>query len=65
MNLQLRIKSYLITKSIYVSSTILRKRKVKEKESEIAKLCGLKIEMVVRHLGNYFVCTLNEQTKIN
>ena len=35
-----------------------------EKESEIAKLDGIKIEMVksVRHLGNYFDCTFNEQT---
>ena len=36
---------------------------LKEKESEIAKLGGIKIEMVksVRHLGNYFNCTFVEQ----
>ena len=34
------------------------------KEIEIAKLGGIKIEMVksVRHLGNYIDCTFNEQT---
>ena len=36
----------------------------KEKESEIAKLGGIKIEMAksVRHLGNYFDGTIKEQT---
>ena len=35
---------------------------LKEKESEIAKLGGVKIEMVnsVHYLGNYFDCTFNE-----
>ena len=38
-----------------------RYRKVKK---HIAKLGGIKIEMVqsVHHLGNYFDCTFNEQT---
>ena len=36
----------------------------KEKESEIAKLGGIKIEMIksFHHLRNYFDCTINEQT---
>ena len=36
----------------------------KKKGSEIAELGEIKNEMVksVRHLGNYFDCTFNEQT---
>ena len=59
MNSQLR-KSGLITKGLYV----LIKNVFKENESEIVKLDWIKIGMVkpVRHLGNIFDCTFNEQT---
>ena len=42
----------------------INKYGVKVKENELAKLGGVKIEMVksVRHLANYFVCSFREQT---
>ena len=41
-NLQLRAQSCLIVKSLYVLTTVL----IKEKESEIAELCGINVGMV-------------------
>ena len=52
------MKSFLIIKSLCI------KYGFKEKESEIAKLGRIKIEMrkSVHHLNNYYDWTFNEQT---
>ena len=48
----------------HCKKSVFIKYGLKEKESEIGKLGGMKIEMVksVLHLGNYFNCTFDEQT---